>query len=615
MKYIFSFFFFLYFASLHSQVVNLGTTHFRNERYLISFDKNMYPGYELVLENIHVREYLYNTLISDSLYVGKEFLLENEPKLYQTDYVNLMIVLKNGELQIDLDSKFEFTNDYKILNESYELEEYGLFEKYFNSQIPFKRLSNNNNAVEEVLINYEIDYKTNKIIQTEQILNTRLLNSNEVADIDRNIYTVTKIGSQVWFSENLRTTKFNDGTIIPTLTYEQWQNSTAPAILTNNPEGNFYNFYTLVADKNVCPQGFHVPTEDDVELLYNTITPYGDEVKINGNNVKIKKYSPWLTPITYPLLSAVHLTWWSAAIAVDVSLFSAALAVDATKFGIELVTSPFFGWQTKKKQQQLNLEQALINKLIDQNGYPLKYNSYKHKYERMELVPINKNDWSKFNVVKVKYPEFKSISVPNLNDMNYNSQNINSNYYDGDTISNSSSIDSLKAIHIDVQYDTKFNVFYNRFSVTSWFANSEYFTELNGLLGAFNFSAYQSIKEDFYPTNLKAFTLNSNKFKYNHLPVLTLLLQEEEEKFANQYAFNLNYDNFLIFATNNKNSKPSNSTGISYINYGFPGYFGISSKSRDLHELSIFNNLKDSSKSRGEIDVYRTQTRVRCVND
>jgi len=596
-------------SSFQSQVVNIGTTHFRNEQYLISFDKMMYPGYELAIENVHVREYLFNKLVSDSLYTGTVNFTKEEGQLYQS-FITFPIYINMNEVQ--LEAEIEFTKDYKIANERYsELEESNLFQKYMNSQIPIKRLGSDN-TVEEVIVNYEIDFQTNKIVQSEQILNKRPLNPNEINDVDRNIYTIAQIGEQVWISENLRTSKFNDGTSIPSLTMEQWQNSTAPGIINNGPDGYFYNFYTLVADKNVCPQGYHVPNEDDMEILYNTITPYDEELKITYNTIKSKRYSPWLTPITYPLGAITHLAMWSGAIALDASLLTVAVASDAAKFGFELVTSPILGWQGKKKQYKKNLNKALKNKYIDQFGNPLALNKGQDNYERLNLYPINKNDWSKFTVVNIEQTEESNKMVTPVFDGSGFRQNERSNFM-GEVVSSQASIDSLKALHKDYEFKTKFKVFYNRNSITDWFVNSDYFSEYNGLFGAFNFGAYQVVEESTYPRNDQNIKVGNFNTKTSHLPVISLLLKEGDQTFANQYGFNLNHDNYLIFATNRR-PEATRSTGITYVNYDYPGYFGVSRKNDD-HELNIFGPMMRQTKSRGEMNPYLTQTRIRCVQD
>ena len=51
-----------------------------------------------------------------------------------------------------------------------------------------------------------------------------------ITDIDGNYYNIVTIGSQVWLGENLKTTRYNDGTPIPNVTDNiAWASLTSPA--------------------------------------------------------------------------------------------------------------------------------------------------------------------------------------------------------------------------------------------------------------------------------------------------------------------------------------------------------------------------------------------------
>lgn len=88
-----------------------------------------------------------------------------------------------------------------------------------------------------------------------------------IIDIDNNRYETVEIGDQIWMAENLRVTRYNDGTPIALVTDNStWSTLTTPAYTwyDNGPTdfGALYNFYT-VADTNthnVCPTGWHVPS-------------------------------------------------------------------------------------------------------------------------------------------------------------------------------------------------------------------------------------------------------------------------------------------------------------------------------------------------------------------
>jgi len=123
-----------------------------------------------------------------------------------------------------------------------------------------------------------------------------------VNDIDGNIYHTVKIGSQVWMVENLRTTRYNDGANIPLITDSaSWSNlSTAAYCWLDNDSsaykstyGALYNWYAVNTNE-LCPTGWHVPTEAEWTTLMN----YLGGSDFAGGKLKEIGTSHWLTPNT-----------------------------------------------------------------------------------------------------------------------------------------------------------------------------------------------------------------------------------------------------------------------------------------------------------------------------
>ena len=99
--------------------------------------------------------------------------------------------------------------------------------------------------------------------------------ANTVTDIDGNVYHTVSIGTQVWMVENLKVTHYRNGEPIPNITdNNQWNNLHTGAYrdYDDTPDnsityGRLYNFYTIEDSRNLCPGGWHVPTDIEWRIL------------------------------------------------------------------------------------------------------------------------------------------------------------------------------------------------------------------------------------------------------------------------------------------------------------------------------------------------------------
>jgi uncharacterized protein (TIGR02145 family) len=126
---------------------------------------------------------------------------------------------------------------------------------------------------------------TNKAYTDEQIalMGKRLLTQaagGPVTDYDGNVYNTVKIGTQVWMAENLKTTHYSNGEAIPKVTDNAaWINLSAGAMCYYNNDsatnagvyGALYNWYAVVDSRNLCPAGWHSPTDDEWHSLMLTL--------------------------------------------------------------------------------------------------------------------------------------------------------------------------------------------------------------------------------------------------------------------------------------------------------------------------------------------------------
>ena len=132
------------------------------------------------------------------------------------------------------------------------------------------------------------------------------------SDGDANNYPIVQIGTQIWMAENLKTTKYNDGTAIPNITVDAtWAAATTGAYCdkSNTPAnstiyGRLYNWYAVDNNaatkvvsnggKNVCPTSWHVPTDAE----WTTLTTYLEGESVAGGKLKETGTTHWLNSNT-----------------------------------------------------------------------------------------------------------------------------------------------------------------------------------------------------------------------------------------------------------------------------------------------------------------------------
>ena len=127
-----------------------------------------------------------------------------------------------------------------------------------------------------------------------------------ITDTEGNSYKTVYIGTQQWMAENLKVSKYSDGTTIPNITDNtQWQNNTTGAwsyynndAANNAKYGKLYNWYavskTSNGNKNVCPTGWHVPSDAE----WTVLTDYLGGESVAGGKMKEAGTTSWKSPNT-----------------------------------------------------------------------------------------------------------------------------------------------------------------------------------------------------------------------------------------------------------------------------------------------------------------------------
>lgn len=96
-----------------------------------------------------------------------------------------------------------------------------------------------------------------------------------VTDITGNNYTTVILSNgQEWMAENLRVFVFSNTDVIPSIDRRYYDGDASYEI----PYGLLYTLDVVEDERNVCPLGWHVPSDSDWEALRILLDPNGDNI-------------------------------------------------------------------------------------------------------------------------------------------------------------------------------------------------------------------------------------------------------------------------------------------------------------------------------------------------
>lgn len=108
------------------------------------------------------------------------------------------------------------------------------------------------------------------------------LKYGSMLDVDGNVYKTTTIGTQTWMAENLRTTKYRNGKLIPSVKRnDDWYVLKTGGQTTYNNTldkdsiqkfGRLYNWYAVIDSSKIAPVGWHVPSDKEWKILQDYLS-------------------------------------------------------------------------------------------------------------------------------------------------------------------------------------------------------------------------------------------------------------------------------------------------------------------------------------------------------
>lgn len=128
-------------------------------------------------------------------------------------------------------------------------------------------------------------------------------NDTLLTDIDGNVYHIITIGNHIWMAENLKTTRYKNGSTIINVAEDGigWSNLTTGAwcyynndSALNRDYGKLYNWHAVNNSNGICPEGWHVPSDS----VWTELTDFLGGATVAGGKMKEPGTGHWNSPNT-----------------------------------------------------------------------------------------------------------------------------------------------------------------------------------------------------------------------------------------------------------------------------------------------------------------------------
>ncbi len=184
---------------------------------------------------------------------------------------------------------YAYVSAHVDMNSDNELSD-GDLATFYNDK-SFKDVAEGYSSPDNVAKKYAIDMDMRKVVGVEPL-----------RDIDGNEYQTIVIGNQEWMAENLKVTRYRNGDpIVKNLSDLDWAGTSIGAyaiypysgVSGINSEGHMkatfgllYNGHAVSDERNIAPEGWKVPTDDDwkeLEMFAGMTKAEADAANWRGN--------------------------------------------------------------------------------------------------------------------------------------------------------------------------------------------------------------------------------------------------------------------------------------------------------------------------------------------